>query len=166
MENLLITESLEIITRKVTIRESFQTSDLKVLEMGTSILVPSWQDNGIIAEFRTITARTRRVPCQWKKIREITATWATASKGTEAALIDEDNQVYLSILDHVPAAPNYPANYWWMETHDPRVQVARQGKTSRNEDGQFPELLNGEVLPAASTDLQLNYAFYQLGEMI
>ena len=164
MENLLVTENLEVVTKKVTIRESFQTGDIKVLEMGMSIRAPSWQDQGLITEFGTIMARTRRVPCQWKKVRGITATWVTASKRTEAALIDDDDQVYLSILDHVPAAPNCPANYWWMETHEPKVRVARQ--VIENQDEQFLELQKGKVLPAASIDLRLNYAFYQLGRMI
>ena len=64
MKSLLVMENIEIVTKKVTIRESFQTGDLEVLEMGTSIRVPLWQGNGIITEFRTITARTRKVPCQ------------------------------------------------------------------------------------------------------
>ena len=44
--------------------------------------------------------------------------------------------------------------------------MARQVTRNQNEDGHFPELRNGEVLPAASIDLRLNYAFYQLGKMI
>ena len=44
--------------------------------------------------------------------------------------------------------------------------MVRQVGTNQDKDRQFPEMLTGEVLPAASTDLQLNYAFYQLREMI
>ena len=42
MENLFLTESLEVVTKRVTIRENFHTGDMTVLETGGYIPTPSW----------------------------------------------------------------------------------------------------------------------------
>ena len=42
MESLLVTESLEVVTKRVTVRENFHTGDMTVLETGGYIPVPSW----------------------------------------------------------------------------------------------------------------------------
>ena len=54
MESLLVTESLEVVTKRVTVRENFHTRDMTVLEIGAYILAPSWQGEGIIMDFRTL----------------------------------------------------------------------------------------------------------------
>ena len=51
MENLFVTESLEVVTKRVTIRENFRTGDMTVLEIGAYIPAPSWQGEGIITDF-------------------------------------------------------------------------------------------------------------------
>ena len=164
MANLVITENLKVVMKDVTVRESFQTGDIEVLEMGTAIRAPAWQDQGLITDFGTITTKNRRVPCPWRKVREITATWAMASGGTEAALIGDDDQVYILILDHVPVDPNCPANYWWMGTQDPKTRVVRQ--VGENQEEQFLDLQEDKESPAIDANLKLSYAFYQLGRMI
>ena len=54
MEDLYITESLEVITKRVTIRESFLTGDMRVLEIGAYIPAPFWLGQGIIMDFGTL----------------------------------------------------------------------------------------------------------------
>ena len=54
MENLFITESLEVVTKRVTVRENFRTGDMMVLEIGAYIPAPSWQGEGIIMDFGTL----------------------------------------------------------------------------------------------------------------
>ena len=57
MVNLVVTENLEVVMNNVTIRENFQTGDIEVLEMGTTIRAPAWQDQGLITDFGTLTAK-------------------------------------------------------------------------------------------------------------
>ena len=102
------------------------------------------------------------MPCQWQKVRDITAARTEKPSRTEAELVDDNQCVYLPIFDRAPAAPNCPTNYWWTETKDPRVQVARKGVEDVEHDEQFPELQDGELLAEASTDLPLDYAFHRL----
>ena len=54
MANLFVTESLEVVTKGVTVRENFHTGDMMVLEIGACIPAPSWQGEGIITDFRTL----------------------------------------------------------------------------------------------------------------
>ena len=65
-----------------------------------------------------------------------------------------------------PAAPNCPTNYWWTETNDPRVRVARKVVKDTEHDKQFPELQDGEMLAITSKDLQQDYAFHRLGKTV
>ena len=53
---------------------------------------------------------------------------------TEAELVDDNQHIYLPIFDWAPAAPNCPTNYWWTETKDPRIRVARKVVTDLNDD--------------------------------
>ena len=54
MEDLYVTESLEVITKRVTIQENFLTGDWTVLEIGAYIPAPFWQGQGIITDLRTL----------------------------------------------------------------------------------------------------------------
>ena len=54
MESLLVTESLEVVTKRVTVRENFHTGDMMVLETEGYIPAPSWQGEGIITDFGTL----------------------------------------------------------------------------------------------------------------
>ena len=59
MVNLFVTESLEVVTKRVTIRENFSSRDMTVLEFGAYILAPSWQGEGIITDFGTLLLKRR-----------------------------------------------------------------------------------------------------------
>ena len=81
-------------------------------------------------------------------------------------LVDDNQRIYIPTFDLAPAAPNCPTNYWWMETRDPKVRVAQKVTTSSGEDRQFPKLPADKILPAASTEPQLDYAFQSLGKEV
>ena len=66
------------------------------------------------------------MPCQWQRVRDIIAARTEKPSRTGAELVDDNQRVYFSIFDLAPAAPNCPTNYWWTETKDPRVRVARK----------------------------------------
>ena len=73
METLLTTESLEFTLRTVTIREEFNTGDLIVRENGVSIPAAYKQDGGMLTNFGTLVFHKTQPPCQWKKVRDISA---------------------------------------------------------------------------------------------
>ena len=106
------------------------------------------------------------MPSQWKKVRDITAARTERSSGAETVLVDDNQHIYIPIFDRASAAPNCPTNYWWTETKDPRVQVARKVVTDSDNDEQFLELPVDEVLLAANTDSRLDYAFHKLGKTV
>ena len=81
-------------------------------------------------------------------------------------LVDDNQHIYIPIFDRAPAAPNCPTNYGWTETKDPRVRVARKVVTDSDNDEQFPELPVDEMLPTASMDPRLDYAFHNLGKTV
>ena len=98
-------------------------------------------------------------------MRDITADRTGRDLGAETVLVDNDQHIYIPIFDRASAAPNCPSNYWWTETKDPRVRVAQKVVKGSDNEEQFPGLAGEEVLPAASTDLRLDYAFYKLGKI-
>ena len=55
MASLLVTESLEVVAKGVTVRENFHTGDMTVLDIGKHIPRPSWQGEGIVTEFVTLS---------------------------------------------------------------------------------------------------------------
>ena len=131
-----------------------------------NIPTPFWLRQGIITDFGTLLLKRRRVPCQWKKVRDITAVRTERSPGAETVLVDDDQHIYIPIFDRAPAAPNCPTSYWWTETRDPKIRVAQKVVMDSEVDRQFPELPADEVLPAASMEPQLDYAFHNLGKTV
>ena len=81
-------------------------------------------------------------------------------------LVDDDQHVYLTTYDLALATPNCPTNYWWTKTRNPKVRVAQKVIMDPEEDGHFSELPASEVLPAASMETQLDYAFHSLRKEI
>ena len=77
--NLLVTENLKVVVKKVTIRGNFRTGDIEVLEMRTTVRAPAWQNQGLITDFGTLTRKNHTVSCQWKKVKEIKVTWAISA---------------------------------------------------------------------------------------
>ena len=106
------------------------------------------------------------MPCQWKKVRDITAVRTERSPGAETVLVDDDQHIYIPIFDQAPVAPKCPTSYWWTETKDPKIRVAQKVITDSEDDRQFPELLADEVLPTASMEARLDYAFHSLGKEV
>ena len=64
MESLLVTESLEVTIRTVTIREEFDTGDIVVKENGVSIPAAYKQNAGMIADFGTLVFQRNHPACQ------------------------------------------------------------------------------------------------------
>ena len=117
---------------------------------------------GIITDFGTLLLKHRRVPCHWKKVRDVTAARMERPKRGGTVLVDDDQHVYLTTYDLALATPNCPTNYWWTKTRNPKVRVAQRVIMDPEEDRHFAELPAREVLPAASMETQLDYAFHNL----
>ena len=58
--------------------------------------------------------------------------------------------------------PNCPTSYWRTKARDPKVRVAQRAVLNLNEEELSLEPPASEIPPAASTDTQLDYAFYSL----
>ena len=140
MDQLLVTESLTVVNKKVTIREDFRTGDMIVLEHGAYLPSPHWQGEEIVTEFGTLLLNRRQVPCQWKKERNITAARVEKFSGVEIGLVDEVQHLYFPIFDQAFTAPNCPTSYWWTETKDVRVRVVREVHKESDKKEQFEGL--------------------------
>ena len=111
MANLFIIESLEVVAKGVTVRENFHTGDMTVLDIGKHIPTPSWQGEGIVTKFRTLSLKERQVPCQWQRVRYIITARTEKPSRTGAELVDDNQRMYLPIFDIAPKAPNCTTNY-------------------------------------------------------
>ena len=95
MSNLFVTENLEVTKKIVTIRENFHNRDMMVLENRAYIPATLRQGQGIVTDFRTLLLKKRRVPCQWKKVRDIIAVRIERTKGAGTMLVDDDQHIYI-----------------------------------------------------------------------
>ena len=102
------------------------------------------------------------MPCWWKKVRDITAVRLEKTRGGGLVLVDDNQHMHLTTYDLALAAPNCPTNYWWTKTRDSKDRVAQRVVMDPDEEGSFPELQASKILPTASTDTLLDYAFYSL----
>ena len=59
MASLLVTKSLDVVAKEVTVRENFHTGEITVLDIGKHIPRPSWQGEGIVTEFGTLALKER-----------------------------------------------------------------------------------------------------------
>ena len=166
MSDLFITENLEVITKTVTVRENFLNGDMMVLENGAYIPATLRQGQGIVTGLGTLLLKKRRVPCRWKRVKEITAVWIERTKGVGTVLVDNDQHIYIPTFDLATAALNCPANYWWTETRNPKIRVAQKVIMDSEEDRHLPELPAGKVMPVTSMETQLDYAFHSLGKKV
>ena len=73
ISSLFVTKSLEVTMRTVTVQEDFDNGDIVVRENSVSIPTVFQQDQVVIADFRTLVFQRRWAPCQWKRVRDITA---------------------------------------------------------------------------------------------
>ena len=67
LERMLATENLVIRASKVTVRESFETGDVEVLELGSIIRAPRWENEGLRTEFGILARKPQQTPCPWRK---------------------------------------------------------------------------------------------------
>ena len=79
-------------------------------------------------------------------------------------MIDNDQQVHITLHDSVAEVPNCPANYLWSSTGEPRIRVVQKIDATSGKEGDFLSLQPQEILFAASMNLKLEHAFYKLGE--
>ena len=63
MVSLLVTESLEVTVKIVTVREDFDSGDILVTDNGISVAAALRKGQGIVANFRTLLLRQRPKPC-------------------------------------------------------------------------------------------------------
>ena len=79
-------------------------------------------------------------------------------------LVDDDQNVHVTLHDTVAEAPNCPANYLWISTGEARIRVVQKMDATSGGEGDFLSLLPHKILFAASMNLKLEHAFYKLGE--
>ena len=72
---------------------------MMVLKIGTYIPAPFWQGQGIITDFGTLLLKRQQVPCQWKKVTDITAARTERSSGAETVLVVDNHYIYIPIFD-------------------------------------------------------------------
>ena len=53
----------------------------------------------MVTEFGTLLLNRRQLPCQWKKVRSITAARVEKFSGVEIGLVDDDQHLYFPIFD-------------------------------------------------------------------
>ena len=82
-----------------------------VLENGAYIPATLRQGQGIVTDFGTLLLKKRRVPCRWRRVRDITAVRIERTKGAGTVLVDDNQHIYIPTFDLAPAAPNCPTNY-------------------------------------------------------
>ena len=70
-----------------------------MLEHGAHFPSPQRQGEGMITEIGTLLLNRRQVPCQWKKVRDITAARVEKFSGMEIGLVDDDQHQYFPIFD-------------------------------------------------------------------
>ena len=162
--SLVTTESLEITIRTVTVREEYATGDLVIKENGVSIPAVFKHDGGMSTDFRTLVFYRGQPPCQWKRVRDITASRRPRMGAIGTELIDQDQHVHVTLHEPTAEALGCPADYVWSSTGEPRIRVVQMigGGPRREQD--FPELRPEEILFAAGVNLKLEHAFYQMRE--
>ena len=164
LAKMLVTKNLEVTANRVTIRESFQTGDIEILELGRTIKAPAWKHGGLVMEFRVIAPEPHQAPCPWKEERQIKARWIGASREAEAALVGEKDQVYVMISDYIQADVSCPAGYVWMGTPDLKVRVVQKMRDGQEE--KFQRLQEDKESMRTNKQWKEDYMFFQLSKMI
>ena len=62
----------------------------------------------------------------------------------------------------VPAASNYPKDYWWTSTRDSQIRLVWKVMATENKEEGFHNLLPREILPTADNNIHLEFALYSL----
>ena len=79
-------------------------------------------------------------------------------------MIDDDQQVHVTLHDSIAEVPNCPANYLWSSTGESRIRVVQKINATSGKEEDFLSLQPQEILFAASMNLKVEHTFYQLGE--
>ena len=161
---LFITEDLEVTVRTVTIQETYDTGDLLVIENGVAIPAAYKMELGVVADFGTLTFYRNRVPCPWKRVRDISAIRLPPVGLGGVGLADERQGVHITIHDPVMEPANCPSNYLWTSTGETRIRVVQKIDDLRVGEEDFSTLRPQEVLFAAGVNLKLEYAFFILSK--
>ena len=164
--SLVTTESLEITIRMVTVREEYETRDLVIKENGVSIPAVFKNSGGMITDFGTLVFYRGQLPCQWKRVRDIKASRRPRMGKIGTELIDEEQQVHITLHETTAEAPGCPANYVWSSTGESRIRVVQMTGGGSRREQDFPELKPEEILFAAGLNLKLEHAFYQMRERV
>ena len=133
-----------------------------IRENGVSIPATYRADGGMTTDFGTLVFHRNRPPCPWKRVRDITSSRRLSSVITGSELVDEAQQVHITLHNSIVAGEGCPTDYVWSSTGESCMVVVQrlQGGARRKED--FPELKPEEILFAVSLNLKLEQAFYQL----
>ena len=153
--SLLTTENLEFTIRTVTVREEYDTGDIVIKENGVSIPAAYKQNTGMNTDFRTLVFNRGQPPCQWKRVRDISASRKPRIGARGMELIDRDRHVHVTLHDPVAEVDGCPTNYVWSSTGESRIRVVQRPDGSPRRELDFPELKPEEILFAASMNLKL-----------
>ena len=123
IESLLTTESLEFSIRIVTVREEYDTRDIIIKENGVSIPAAYKQNRGMTTDFGTLVFHRSQPPCQWKKVRDISASQRPRVGVSGTELIDKDQHIHVTLHDPIAEVQGCPAEYLWSSTGEPRIRV-------------------------------------------
>ena len=160
--SLLTTESLEFTIREVTVREEYESGDIIIRENGVSIPAAYRSEGGMTTDFGTLVFHRDRPLCPWKRVRDITASRRPSTVISGSELVDEEQQVHVTLHDSIAAGEGCPTGYVWLSTGESRIVVVQRLCGGAWREGDFPELRPEEILLAAGINLKLEQAFYQL----
>ena len=164
IESLLTTESLEFSIRTVTVIEEYDTGDIIIRENGVSIPAAYKQNGGMTTNFGTLVFHRSQPLCQWKKVRDISASRRPRIGVSGMELIDQDRHMHVTLHGPIPEVQGCPAKYLWSSTGEPHIRVVQRTDNGPRREGDFIPLLPQEILFTASMNLKLEHAFYQLRE--
>ena len=118
----------------------------------------------MVADFRTLVFWRQGAPCQWKRVRDITAARLPQISLGGIRLVDDNQQVHVMLHDPMSEAPNCPANYLWSSTGEARIRVVQKMDATSGGEEDFLSLQPREILFATCMNLKLEHAFYMLGK--
>ena len=146
------------------VREEYDTRDIIIRENGVSIPAAYQQNGGMTTNFGTLVFHRSQPPCQWKKVRDISASRRPRVGVSGMELIDKDQHVHVTLHDTIAEVQGCLAKYLWSSTGEPRIRVVQRADNGPWREGDFLPLQLQEILFTASMNLKLEHAFYQLWE--
>ena len=77
-------------------------------------------------------------------------------------LVDDEQQVHVTLHDSMVPGSGCPDGYVWHSMGESRIAVVQRARKGPRKEEDFPELKPDKILAAASFNLKLEQAFYQL----